>query len=327
MPPDLHPHFQVSVCSATGASGMEITEVIQNLWSGYGQILRLKLQDTSPPTVIAKHIRIPTTANHPRGWNSSLSHQRKLKSYRVETAWYRHWSQRCGADCRIPKLIAYEPQGDEILLVLEDLDAAGYPVRLTSVSSSPLNACLDWLANFHATFMGEKPDNLWKTGTYWHLATRSEELDALSDIPLKNAAPAIDRLLSSARYQTLVHGDAKLANFCFSQSGKKVAAVDFQYVGGGCGMKDLAYFIGSCLDEAACEKHEPELLDHYFSTLRTALARKHPSIDPSAVETEWRALFPIAWTDFHRFLKGWSPGHWKIHSYSERLAHEVITSL
>jgi hypothetical protein len=324
---NLNLHFQSSICSDTGASGMEVAEIIQELWSGYGQILRIRLEGTSPSTVIAKHIRMAPAGNHPRGWNSSLSHQRKLKSYQVEAAWYRHWSQRCGADCRIPALISFERHDDEILLVLENLDAAGYPARLSSVSPAQLNSCLDWLANFHANFMGAKPEGLWETGTYWHLATRSEELEVLDDLPLKNAAPAIDRILSNARYKTIVHGDAKLANFCFSESGDKVAAVDFQYIGGGCGMKDVAYLIGSCLDESACEKREPELLDRYFATLRSALSTKHPSIVPAAVETEWRALFPIAWTDFHRFLKGWSPGHWKINSYSERLAREVLNAL
>jgi hypothetical protein len=324
---DLNPRFKASICSATGASGMEVMELIQELWSGYGQILRIRLEGTALPTLIAKHVRIPTPGNHPRGWNSDLSHQRKLKSYQVETAWYRHRSQRCGEDCRIPKLIAFDQIDDEILLVLEDLDAAGYPARLTSVSPTQLEACLDWLANFHATFIGAKPEDLWETGTYWHLATRSEELEVLADLPLKNAAESIDAILSNARYQTLVHGDAKLANFCFSETGDQVAAVDFQYVGGGCGMKDLAYFIGSCLDEAACERREAELLDHYFGTLRTALASKHPGIDAAAVEAEWRALFPLAWTDFHRFIKGWSPGHWKINSYSERLAREVVAAL
>ncbi len=327
MPRDLNPHFQASILSATGASAMEVVEVIQELWSGYGQILRIRLEGTSPSTVIAKHIRMAPAGNHPRGWNSNLSHQRKLKSYQVETAWYRHWSQRCGADCRIPALLAFDESDGEILLVLEDLDAAGYPVRLNSVSTTQLKSCLDWLANFHATFMGEKPGDLWETGTYWHLATRSEELQALTDLPLKNAAPALDSILSSARYQTIVHGDAKLANFCFSESGDQVAAVDFQYVGGGCGMKDVAYFIGSCLDESACEKRESELLARYFATLRTALASKHPDIHPAAVEAEWRALFPIAWTDFHRFIKGWSPGHWKINSYSERMTREALAKL
>lgn len=330
MTPTLNPQFQTSICSALGASSLEVVECIQELWSGYGQILRIRVASDGDPsgalprTIIAKHVRIPGQGSHPRGWNSNLSHQRKLKSYQVETAWYRHWSTRCRADCRVPRFLLCEQHDDQVLLALEDLDAAGFPSRLTSVSPRQMEACLDWLASFHATFMGDQPGDLWETGTYWHLATRSEELEALDDLPLKRAAPTIDRLLNNARNQTLVHGDAKLANFCFSESGDQVAAVDFQYVGGGCGMKDVAYFIGSCLDEDACEAREAELLDHYFATLRTALAAKQPAIDADAIEMEWRTLFPVAWTDFHRFLKGWSPGHWKINSYSERVAREVL---
>lgn len=327
MPRDLSKRFQATILSATGSSAMLEPELIQELWSGYGQILRIRLKGTSPTTIIVKHVRIPANANHPRGWNSEVSHQRKLKSYQIETVWYRHWSQRCDTGCRIPELLAYDHHNGEILLILEDLDAAGYPVRLNAVSPTQIESCLDWLANFHATFMGEKPGELWETGTYWHLATRREELQALEDLPLKNAAPAIDAILNNARYRTIVHGDAKLANFCFSESGNKVAAVDFQYVGGGCGMKDLAYFIGSCLDEESCEKFESQLLDRYFATLRIALATKKPNIDPVAVEAEWRTLFPIAWADFHRFLKGWSPGHWKINSYSERVVFDVVSAI
>jgi thiamine kinase-like enzyme len=190
-----------------------------------------------------------------------------------------------------------------------------------------MKACLKWLANFHATFMGKEPSGLWAVGTYWHLETRPDELEALEDEALRASASKIDALLSSAHYQTLVHGDAKLANFCFSEDGLQVAAVDFQYVGGGCGMKDVAYFIGSCLYEEDCERHEDELLEYYFAELRAGLKRRNSDIDPDALEQEWRTLYPIAWTDFHRFVKGWSPGHWKIHSYSERLSREVIDKL
>ncbi len=78
MPPSLSPHFQEKILSATGSSMFEVVEVIQELWSGYGQILRLRLDGDSE--VVVKHIRMAATANHPRGWNSDLSHQRKLKS-------------------------------------------------------------------------------------------------------------------------------------------------------------------------------------------------------------------------------------------------------
>lgn len=306
---------------------MEVVELIQKLWSGYGQILRIQLEGGTSPMVVAKHVRLPNQREHPRGWNSTLSHERKLTSYQVEVAWYRDWSGHCDESCRVARFIMEDCQGEEVLVLMEDLDASGFPLRHENVNDQQLYACLDWLACFHANFMGVKPKGLWKTGTYWHLATRPEELEALDDLPLKNAALTIDRRLSDARHQTLVHGDAKLANFCFSVDDSRAAAVDFQYVGGGCGMKDLAYFLGSCLNEASCEAREGELLNHYFATLRMALMDKQPKVDIDDIEQEWRMLFPLAWTDFHRFLKGWSPGHWKINSYSERLAKGVITNL
>ena len=92
-------------------------------------------------------------------------------------------------------------------------------------------------------------------------------------------------------------------------------------------MKDVAYFIGSCLDEEDCEKKESELLDTYFGFLKMALEQRRSDIPVEAVVNEWRELFPIAWADFHRFLKGWCPEHWKINSYSERLSRRAIHSL
>ena len=323
----LGPHFEQVILDSTGSSKLHVAEVIQSLWSGYGNILRIRLEGAAFESVVVKHVRLPRASSHPRGWDSDLSHNRKIKSYEVETTWYRNWSSRCGPGCRVPDFLAFETCEDEVLMVMEDLDSAGFPERLSHVEWPQIEICLAWLAEFHATFMGEKPDGLWEIGTYWHLDTRPGELDALTDKDLKHAAHAIDARLTNARHQTLVHGDAKLANFCFSENTAQVAAVDFQYVGGGCGMKDVAYFAGSCLDEHACENLESRLLDCYFTALRAALQRHQPDLDADAVITEWRELYPVAWTDFHRFLKGWSPGHWKIHSYSERLAKQVLANL
>ena len=326
MNPNIDPHLATIILKATGATELALTGTIQNLWSGYGSIDRYRLTGGEHVSVIVKHVRLPKRSEHPRGWNTNLSHQRKLRSYLVETNWYAQWAARCDEDCRVPHCLSLEQRDDEFLMVMEDLDGSGYPARREQASLAEINVCLHWLANFHATFLGEKPQGLWETGTYWHLETRPDELTALPEGALKQAAASLDQRLKDAPFQTLVHGDAKLANFCFSEAGTEVAAVDFQYVGGGCGMKDVSYFIGSCLDEHDCERLEEQLLKTYFAALNTALAKHQPAINPQAVEAAWRPLYAVAWTDFYRFLQGWSPGHWKIHSYSERLANEVIST-
>ncbi len=140
---------------------------------------------------------------------------------------------------------------------------------------------------------------------------------------LKQAARDIDERLSTAKFQTLVHGDAKLANFCFGEKGQ-IAAVDFQYVGRGCGMKDVAYFISSCFEDSDCEKQEDTLLTYYFDQLEKALDKQ---IDFQQVKAECSELYQYAWADFYRFLDGWSPGHWKMHGYSERLTQSVLNEL
>lgn len=316
--------LEALVIRVAGAHEIVDTEIVQRLWSGYGQIVRCHLAGATQPSVIVKHVRWPDDRDHPYGWSSDRSHERKLHSYRVETAWYERYAQECADACRVPRQLALQSSADEVAMVIEDLDASGFAGRRQHVGEAELDACLSWLANFHATFMGCPPEDLWETGTYWHLATRPDEFDALDDGPLKAAAAAIDRRLASSPFQTFVHGDAKLANFCFSNDGRRAAAVDFQYVGGGCGMKDVAYFISSCLDEDESERLAPGLLDRYFDLLRSALDRVGTTVDVAGLEDDWRALYPVAWTDFYRFLQGWSPGHWKLHRYSERLAREVL---
>ena len=72
-----------------------------------------------------------------------------------------------------------------------------------------------------------------------------------------------------------------------------------------------------------CESRYKSIsLSTYFEYLQGALKERN-----DALEAEWRALYRVAWADFHRFLKGWSPGHWKINSYSERITAEVIDNL
>jgi hypothetical protein len=315
--------------AVTGAQMISAPEYIQSLWSGYGSISRYQLTGAAYPSLVVKHVSTPARTDHPHGWNTDISHLRKLKSYQVETAWYRDFAVRSNAACRVPQCYAVESLGDEVFLLLEDLDASGFDQRRTQVTHTELQLCVAWLAEFHATFMQSTASGLWQQGTYWHLATRPDELEVLvrEDPALHAVAGVIDQALQAARFKTLVHGDAKLANFCFSRHAAAVAAVDFQYVGEGCGMQDLIYLMGSCLSERECELQQSGILNYYFETLVTALNANASDVDTAALESEWRHLYPFAWTDFQRFLKGWSPGHWKVNDYSEKLAQQVVAQI
>jgi hypothetical protein len=281
---------------ATGAAVVTRGARIQSLWRGYGEIYRVRLDDR--PAVV-KSVSAPM-----RSHDDDPSHARKVRSYEVELEWYRAYASRCGESCRVPRFIAGRPG----LFVLEDLDAAGFSGR-----RGDLDRCIAWLAAFHARFLRVAPAGLWEVGTYWHLETRQEELASIDDAEIRAAAPILDRKLREATFQTIVHGDAKLANFCFSRT--SVAAVDFQYVGGGCGVRDVAYLLSGEPDEA---RH----LDAYFAHLRGALGDR-----AGEVEREWRALYPIAAADFYRFLAGWSKEHWRSDAHGQRVMRDVLRSL
>ena len=68
-------HFKEILLDATDATKILSTDTIQNLWSGYGEILRCELNSPIYHSVVVKHVHFPNKRNHPRGWNSGLSHQ------------------------------------------------------------------------------------------------------------------------------------------------------------------------------------------------------------------------------------------------------------
>lgn len=320
---DNHQRYQ-SIGQELKLGNYQSLEVIQSLWGGYGELVRVNYSTCS---VIIKHVKLPKPSEHPRGWNTDRSHQRKLHSYQVEVNWYTHFSREVSTRCRVPQGLKTFQSENEWLIVMEDLAEVGFPKVITDAKLEHLRACLAWLANFHARYIGVRSDKLWHSGTYWHLATRPDELEVLQDTDLKDAAQLIDQMLSQAKFKTLVHGDAKLANFCFDREESSVAAVDFQYVGHGCAMKDVALFMSSAVKPERCAEMEVWVLDTYFAQLQQALMVYQPNLDPNEVEREWRPLFALAWADFQRFVKGWSPDHWKINPYTEALTSRALAHL
>jgi hypothetical protein len=304
------------VVRATGARGFELGRRLQAVWGGYGEVWRGELStESGVSSVIVKDVRPPDD-------DGSLAHRRKLRSYRVEQSFYARFANLLGDRSRVAKALGLSSTDRAFVTVLEDLEQAGFSTQ-PRITSAELAGSLDWLAAFHATFLGESPEELWKVGTYWHLGTRPDELLRMRSGPLRANAAALDQRLNTARFRTLVHGDAKPDNVCHARDGS-VAFVDFQYVGGGVGVKDVAYLLNCCLSPKECESALPRWLDFYFAALRAALVPKLEPDDLVALEREWRELFPVAWLDFYRFLQGWAPGRYDPDPFSEALVGQVL---
>lgn len=289
--------------------GVTPLETLQTLWRGWGRIVRVRLADGTPAVV--KQVQ-------PAWDDGGVSAARKRRSYEVEAAFYASYVSRDGMP-RCPRPLQLEPG----LFVLEDLDAAGFLGRAVGTHSLPpdrVEEVLHWLADLHGALLGDDGEGLWEQGSYWHLATRPEELEAMAPGPLKDAAAAIDARLRSATFPTILHGDAKVANGCF---GEGVAFVDFQYVGRGPGVVDVAYFLGSCLDDGALSSQSSRLLDLYLDRL----AETVPASQMWSVREEALALWPFAWADFERFLAGWAPTHWKRSGYAHRMTERALAAL
>lgn len=136
-----------------------------------------------------------------------------------------------------------------------------------------------------------------------YLDTRLQELDAIPSTsqwarfkgPL---AWAVDFQLKQLPYQTLVHGDVKTANMAFTESGTECALVsfwgmmivlqghllttapfcpfqyDFQYIGRGLGVQDLAKFLTTSVPaRALANGGEDACLRVYHTELCTALSQ------------------------------------------------------
>lgn len=333
-----------SIFKTTSTNNLVSHSSMQSLWAGQGELFRISLeskqQAKKPPlSLVVKDITFKVQKDHPRGWSGEQSQRRKIHSYHVELEWYKTLSHIARQAVMVPRLIYSETCNNRMLIVLEDL-AKDFPIRFTAGKDDrpdmiQIKSCINWLANFHALFLKPvasinhyyshaKASKLWQVGGYWHLATRPDEYQAMSESKLKQRAHYIDKALSQCRYQTIIHGDAKLANFCFDETGHKVAAVDFQYTGFGVGVKDLMLLLSSVLPDANLCEQADALVDDYFEKFSLAIKKWQPEINASEVITAWRALYPFAWADFHRFLDGWSPGHWKIGQYCEKQSNIAL---
>ena len=291
------------IARQTGAAQVTHCQSVQTLWRGWGRIDRYALTGCSRPSIILKRICPPTAS-------LDMSSQRKRRSYEVEHHFYAHYAERLNPTARVPQMLGHHTLRSEQWLLLEDLDAAGFPRRTRHIGPSDLQQCLTWLAGFHASTVGGSAHGLWQHGSYWHLRTRPDEYAQMPAGPLKDAAHRLDNYLRAEAPSCIIHGDAKPANFCFAPTeGAAVAAVDFQYTGSAPGIVDVAYLLG-CMPTQWLNTNGAAASEAYFCALRSF------GVSAKIVEG-WRSALPVAWADYARFALGWARADWRDGGYGE----------
>ncbi|KAF2128750.1 hypothetical protein P153DRAFT_367104 [Dothidotthia symphoricarpi CBS 119687] len=191
---------------------------------------------------------------------------------------------------------------------------------------------------------------VWTNGGYTYLATRRTEYNTLakdyhsdwnllltepvdfekssiSEIVALFLAPRITGRSPFTAYETLIHGDVKSENLFTSTAGDKVAFYDFQYVGLGLGVCDLAKLFTCSVPlhmlvseqviprELAMQDGEKRLLQRYWQKLR----------EVGEQEYEWTVFvrhWETALVDWLRFQASW--GFWGNTEWLEARVRNIL---
>ncbi|KAI1766938.1 Ecdysteroid kinase-domain-containing protein [Hypoxylon sp. FL1150] len=244
--------------------------------------------------------------------------------------------------------------------------------KRSALNKQQVYAALDWLSSFHKTarklikgtldqFLlppleeakrrqnGQVPGtNLWLNGGYTYLATRRPEYATLAEdeewsslcTPISPDGQSIAELAASfltprgRTHETLIHGDVKSENLFTTKSGREVAFYDFQYVGLGFGVCDLAKLFTCSVplelltdpengipNRLQMDKGEEQLLKFYHLKLLTGF------IDPRGnhVEYAWEDLirhWETALVDWLRFQASW--GFWGNTEWLEARVRSIL---
>ncbi|KAI7336662.1 hypothetical protein KC315_g2662 [Hortaea werneckii] len=339
--------------------------ILQRLWAGYGHICHIEAapvndgketHDKTASSFILKLVSPPaSSSSSSSSQTSALSedegHLRKLISYQVEQYFYTHLAASLPADVAVAACMGsiHQHPADEhgeqnaqptIALLLEDLRGK-FPLRL-----APLE---------EARKAGpQRAEGVWLNGGYTYLATRRKEYaDLLEDADsewssaLCQPIPTVDASLAElvaqvlspktspdvtpsqiSAYETLIHGDVKSENLFANTEGSAVAFFDFQYVGMGVGVCDLAKLFTCSVpmhmlttealngDVAlAMTDGERGLLQRYQRTISSISRQEYP----------WRELemhWSTALVDWLRFQASW--GFWGNTSWLEARVRHIL---
>src|SRR5437868_5768862 len=115
MPTDLQ--LSERIRRATGANSVELSERLQPLWGGYGELWRTRLSGARLENAVVKSVTPPSEREFARDPAKLRAHRRKLRSYAVELSFYQGLAKNCDAACRVPEFLGGEARDDRFLFV------------------------------------------------------------------------------------------------------------------------------------------------------------------------------------------------------------------
>ncbi|KAJ5984514.1 hypothetical protein N7481_006613, partial [Penicillium waksmanii] len=228
--------------------------------------------------LILKLISPPKNSSSSTAGQPDEGHLRKMFSYEVEQYFYRHIVPSLDglgvAKCLV-STSGSEPKPDQLTgcmaILMADLRST-YPV--SGEKRSVLSSAQEYARRAKAVGKDEDDSesenkneiasgNVWLNGGYTYLATRRKEYASLVEDdssewsrafcePFSTSLGSVSGSSSTAELaalcltpqgramESLIHGDVKSENLFTSESGDDVAFFDFQYVGLGLGVCDLA---------------------------------------------------------------------------------------
>lgn len=169
-------------------------------------------------------------------------------------------------------------------LVLEDLAPARQGDQIAGASDEQILLAVENLAGLHAPRWGDTSlaDIEWLQSSggeavaYVELFTpmfieryRHRLSDQARTVFEEFGARSAAWIEREPATKTLVHGDYRLDNLMFAGAygGAPVSAVDWQTIGVGSGLRDVAYLLGNSSEPGDRRRHEAEALDRYRSAM------------------------------------------------------------
>ncbi|TXT05271.1 uncharacterized protein COLE_06591 [Cutaneotrichosporon oleaginosum] len=240
------------------------------------------------------------------------------------------------------------------------------------LSETAVHAALDWLARFHGASRGAVGrhelggyllppleearrrergpggSKLWLNGGYTYLATRRGELADLADSDSEwnaafcarddalgcSVADAVAAVLtpSGRAAESVIHGDVKSENLFTTRKGDAVAFFDFQYVGLGLGVCDLAKLFTCSVPEDMLANDVPHalgmqageqvLLERYRDEVLRAQRAGKAGREAEYAWSEMVRHWETALVDWCRFQASW--GFWGNTEWLEARVRHIL---